>query len=135
MEHLSINYLAVAVSTFSAMILGALWYGPIFGKAWMAEIGKTEEQLKAEFNPAKTYGLTIIAHFFVSLVIAYLMVLTQANDLSGGLRIGLSLWVAVAGIHFVHGLFHSQSFKLIFMNIGYDLSCMIAYSVILSYWR
>lgn len=31
---ITINYLAILVSAVIAMILGAIWYGPIFGKKW-----------------------------------------------------------------------------------------------------
>ena len=30
-------------ATVLAFVLGGLWYGPVFGNAWMAALGKTEE--------------------------------------------------------------------------------------------
>ena len=47
----SINYLAVLVAGFIPMILGSIWYGPLFGKKWIELMGLTEEELKANFNP------------------------------------------------------------------------------------
>ena len=38
-----LNWLAILVATVAAFVLGGLWYGPLFGKAWMAALGKTEE--------------------------------------------------------------------------------------------
>lgn len=37
---ITINYLAILVSAVIAMIIGALWYGPIFGKKWRKVSGK-----------------------------------------------------------------------------------------------
>ena len=55
-----ISWLATLVATLLAFALGALWYGPLFGKAWMAEQGFVEEDLMRDFNPAKTYGTTAL---------------------------------------------------------------------------
>src|SRR6266498_2968533 len=33
------NYWAILVAVAATMVLGFLWYGPIFGKAWMKEMG------------------------------------------------------------------------------------------------
>lgn len=53
-----VSLLATLVATAVAFALGALWYGPLFGRAWMAEHGFTEEKLREGFNPAKIYGTT-----------------------------------------------------------------------------
>jgi hypothetical protein len=36
MTVLNINPLAVLIATIVPMLLGFLWYGPVFGNAWMA---------------------------------------------------------------------------------------------------
>lgn len=51
-----ISWLATVVATALAFALGAVWYGPLLGKAWMAEHDFSEEDLRRDFNPAKTYG-------------------------------------------------------------------------------
>ena len=56
----TISWLAVLVATVLSFGLGALWYGPLLGKAWMAEHGTTAEELMDGFNPAKTYGATFV---------------------------------------------------------------------------
>jgi hypothetical protein len=52
------------------MIVGFLWYNNSFGfgKAWMAEIGMTEEEMNRSFNPLKVFGFTYL--FGVFLVVA-----------------------------------------------------------------
>ncbi len=39
MNTIEVNYLAIIVGAVFSMILGAIWYGPIFGKKWMEIIG------------------------------------------------------------------------------------------------
>lgn len=58
---------ATLVAAILGVALGALWYGPLFGKPWMAAAGRSMDDIQREVNPAKTYGLT----FILGLVAAY----------------------------------------------------------------
>src|SRR2546430_6790428 len=41
-------FLAVIASTIGSFVIGGIWYaGPVFGKAWMAALGKTEADKEA----------------------------------------------------------------------------------------
>ena len=44
---MNINYLAVVVAAIVNMALGSLWYGPIFGKAWIKMMKFSESDMKA----------------------------------------------------------------------------------------
>ena len=38
-----VNWIAVAVSAASTLVIGFVWYNPkVFGKAWMESVGMTE---------------------------------------------------------------------------------------------
>src|SRR5688572_23596077 len=63
-----VSLLATLAATVLGFILGALWYGPLFGKPWMAAVGVGRDQLMAGFNPAKTYGLTFVLGFVAAWV-------------------------------------------------------------------
>lgn len=36
-----VNYLAILVAAVLSMVLGFLWYGPLFGKEWTKLMGVT----------------------------------------------------------------------------------------------
>jgi len=38
---IEVNYLAVFIATIASFVFGWLWYGPLFGKAWMRMMGYT----------------------------------------------------------------------------------------------
>ncbi len=46
MDMANINFLAVIVATLSAFAVGGLWYGPLFGQAWLSAVGMTEEEVE-----------------------------------------------------------------------------------------
>lgn len=49
---MEINYISILVCGVVAMIVGFIWYGPLFGKKWMEIIGAPEvdEQKKKEMQ-------------------------------------------------------------------------------------
>jgi hypothetical protein len=62
------NIAIIFVAAAIPLIVGFLWYNNSFGfgKAWMQEIGMTEETLKQNFNPIKVFGFT----YFFGLLLA-----------------------------------------------------------------
>ena len=36
---MEVNWIAVIAAAVSAFVMGGLWYGPLFGKKWMALVG------------------------------------------------------------------------------------------------
>ncbi len=45
--HMEINYLAILVCGVLSMVIGAIWYGPLFGKKWMEICGVNADDLNA----------------------------------------------------------------------------------------
>ena len=136
MSPVHINYLAVLVCGILSMVVGAVWYGPAFGKLWMKQYNYTEEDLRKDFNPGKTYGLAVLGHMVMALVIAYLISLTNANTLIEGIRISLSCWLGfIASTMFVNKLFSRKSYTLFFIDSGYQFVNMIVFGILLILWR
>ncbi|HSR41197.1 MAG TPA: DUF1761 domain-containing protein, partial [Longimicrobiales bacterium] len=65
----AINWLAVVVAAVSTFILGGLWYGPLFGKTWMAASGMTEEKAK-QGNMAMIFGVSFLLQLVAAAVLA-----------------------------------------------------------------
>jgi hypothetical protein len=62
METVAINWLAVVAASLVGFAIGFIWYGPLFGKPWMASVGMTEEDAQ-KGNMAKIFGFTFIFQF------------------------------------------------------------------------
>lgn len=127
-----INWLAVFVAALSAFPLGYLWYGPLFGKAWMAETGMTEEKARAS-NPAITYGGTFaLALLQASTFAMFLGEIRNPEAALYGLCAGLA-WVGAAiGVQY---LFEQRSFKLFLINAGYNTFAFTLYGAIIGAWH
>ena len=53
------NILIILLAALAAFLVGGLWYGPVFGKAWIRLIGKAADGLPAG-NMFKIYGLAFL---------------------------------------------------------------------------
>lgn len=134
MQQVTLNHFAIIVATISAFILGGLWYGPLFGKAWMKENGFTPESA-SQVNAGKVYGLA----FLWTLVMAYNLgfFLGDASIGAGqGVLYGFATgfgWIAMAV--FVIGLFERRSAKLMLINGGYMTVALTIMGAIIGTWR
>ena len=113
-----VNWLAVALSALSSLVLGGLWYSPaLFAKAWQSAVGLSDEQLKSG-NMALTFGLTFVLSFIAAAVFAMFLgtEMSVGAATAAGFSAGLC-WVAAAfGINY---LFERRPLKLWLINAGY----------------
>ncbi len=112
------NLLAIFVAAAAGFLVGGVWYGPLFGKAWMAENGFTEEQLK-NANMLKIYGLTfafsVLSAVFLGHLLAFFDTSARATMMiSGGIALGYI--VPAIGTNY---LFSRRSGKLFAIDAGY----------------
>ena len=120
----NIHWLSVIVAAVSAFLVGGIWYGPLFGKAWMEALGITEEALK-ERSVSRTFGISMLLSLIATLILE--MFIGPAANLVAGAGVGLLAgagWVATfLGILY---LFEMRSMKIYFLNAGY---CTVALTV------
>ena len=132
MEDVSVNWLAVIVATLSTFIIGAVWYGPIFGKSWMKENGFTEEDLK-NANMGKIYGTAFVLELIMAINLAFFLNgLSVGEGALYGFLTGFG-WVAMAiGVNY---LFSRASLKLWFIDSFYFVICFTLMGVTLTAWK
>ncbi len=65
------NYWAILVAVAATMVLGFLWYGPIFGKAWMKEMGIPAGSKPDPKVMRRGLILMLIGSFLTAFVLAY----------------------------------------------------------------
>ena len=113
-----VNWLAVALSALSSLVLGGIWYSPaLFAKAWQGAVGLSDEQLKSG-NMALTFGLTFVLSFIAAAVFAMFLgtEMSVGAATAAGFPAGLC-WVGAAfGINY---LFERRPLKLWLINAGY----------------
>ena len=134
----SINYLAVLISTIVGMIIGALWYSPfLFGRAWMSAMKMNEKQMKGSMKKGmgKNYFIAFIALFVMAYVLAHFVKYLGATDVMGGIGAGFWIWLGfIATIAINSILWEGKSFKLYVINVAHWLLVLAVMGAILAVW-
>lgn len=138
MDLSAINWLAVIVAAVAFFVLGALWYGPVFGKAWQRGVGLTDEELKSA-NMGKLFGSAFIFALIISFGMAMFFFGFGENpdmNVTFGASMGL-----MTGIFFLlpsismNYLFARKSASLMLIDSGYHIVAYTIVGIILGAWR
>lgn len=130
---MQINWLAVLAAAASAFMLGGLWYGPLFGRAWMTAAGISEERA-AGGNKALIFG----GSFALALLAAasFAVFLGPTVTLLQGTLYGLTAGICwVAGSYGISYLFERRPLSHFLINGGYHALQFTLIGAILGGWR
>jgi magnesium-transporting ATPase (P-type) len=131
-----INYLAVVLSAVSSMIIGFLWYGPIFGKTWAKMVGMTADKMeKTKKDMPKTYGIMFTASLLMAYVLAHLVWYAAPGSLTIFISVKTAVWAwlgFVATTMLTRFLFNPEKkpVRLLVIDSGYYLVNLIVMGVI-----
>lgn len=133
-----VNYPAVLLSGVSAMVIGFLWYGPIFGKPWAKMVGMTPEKMeKSKKDMPKTYGLMFASSLVMAYVLAHFVWYAAPGSLTMFISVKTAVWCwlgFVATTSLSRFLFapEKKPARLLIIDTGYYLVTLVAMGVIFS---
>ncbi len=137
---------AILTCGIVAMILGAIWYGPLFGKLWIEIIGATAHDLEQRKAMQKKAGPLYAIQFVLTLVQVYVfasllnVVIDSPSADNTPLFYGVAVWLGffvpvIAGTAMWNNDSRRISWARFLIQSGYQLVCMVVFSIILGYWR
>ncbi|GBF39081.1 DUF1761 domain-containing protein [Leptospira johnsonii] len=138
-----LNYLAILVGVLANVVIGFLWFGPIFGKVWMKEMGYENMEPDTK-SMMKSMGIMIVGSFLTAYVLAHSLFVWKPSswNLPGdgpawmyGAYAAFYIWLGFY-IPMLLGsvAWESRSWKLFFINAGYNLVSLAAIGQILAVW-
>lgn len=136
MNFSAVNFLAVLVAAVANLLLGFLWYGPLFSKPWMKLMGMTRESMQQGGQSPIIYAVPFIGSLVTSYALALFINATGMGTAMGGAGVGL-----LAGLGFLapamgaNALFGQKKFALYLIDTGYPIVSLIIAGVILGAWR
>jgi len=120
-----VNTLGVIIAAVAGMIIGALWYGPLFGKVWVRL-----SNVNPDTMDKSKMGLRYLGAFIGTLVMAYVL----ANVIEGfaveefgdALEAGCTMWFGfIAPVTLGGVLWGGKSFKLWLLDNAYYLVVLL----------
>ena len=136
--NIEVNFIAILFAGVAAMLVGFLWYSPLFfAKAWMQAMGHTDKSMKEmQKNNGKLYGISFIQALFTAFVLSHVMALSEAFYAYPSLLIGLTtafwLWLGlIMPVQSTDVIFGGKPWKLFYINTGYQLVSVLAMGIVL----
>lgn len=132
MGFIDVNWLAVLVAAVINMVIGFLWYGPLFGETWLRMIGKTADEI--EDNPA-IYVLTTVTALIAAYTLAVIIGAMGAGTLVTGALVGAFVWIGLgATATLVYTLFEGPPTSVWALFGGYMLVVFVLQGALLASW-
>ena len=141
-----VNLLAVLVAGIVPMIVGALWYGPLFGKRWLAMMEMSAGEIQEGFNPVKVHGVGLLLSLLTAYILAQLIAGIAPADVSSmeggggsamvGVHVGLMALVAfVLPAAHQSVAFEKRRAGLAWLNVAYNGVALVAQAALIALWR
>ena len=140
-----VNYLAVLVVAIVNMVIGYLYFGPLFGKKYMMLMGMSPEkiaEMKAQ-GMGKSMGKSYLIAFIGSLVtgcvlstiVAYATGFSQQGGAWAGVKVGFMVWLGFAAtVTMSSVLWERKSWDWWVLMNGYYLVSSAIMGAILASW-
>lgn len=138
---MDINYWAVLLCAVLAMVIGSIWYGPMFGRKWMEIVGANPDDVERRKEMQKAAMPLYVVQFLLTLfqvwVLSYYIQIGQAGS---GVINALWIWAAfVMPIVAGNAMWNNDSSKVswarFLIQAGYQLVLFIVFGLVLSVWK
>ena len=136
-----LNYWAVLAAVVAAIVLGTLWYGPLFGKMWMRIVGISIGEITpaAKRSMVRSYTILALATFVMSFVLAHALffasALTEAEGVLAAATTAIWIWLGfVVPVTLGPVLWENRPWKYWFITAGYYLVALILMAVVITVW-
>ena len=135
---MAIDYLGILACGVASMILGFVWFGPLFGKKWLQVVGASGPDAERRKEMQKGMGKLYVTAFVLALLQAYVLSLFIAGvGLSIALKATALLWAGlvlpvVAGASMWNNDSAKISWTRFLIQAPYYLILMLIFSFILA---
>ncbi|HEV2102895.1 MAG TPA: DUF1761 domain-containing protein [Candidatus Acidoferrum sp.] len=128
------NYAAVFVAAVAYWLLGALWYGVLFGARWMVLENISMEQAKS-MNPVLPYVISFMLNVLIAYSLAQICIWRNADTIGRGASVGVLLWIGFVGpITYTTYMYEMRPKELFAINQFYPLAGMVLMGAIIGAW-
>lgn len=128
------NYAAVFISALAYWLLGAVWFGVLFSKPWMALENISMEQAKS-MNPVLPYVVSFVLNLLIAYSLAQICIWRNANTAGRGASVGVLLWIGFIGpITYTTYMYEMRPKELFAINQFYPLAGLVLMGTIIGAW-
>lgn len=136
---MEINYWVVFAAAVTSMVVGSLWYGPLFGKKFMAAMGMNEWTPEKQAEMKKQMTLAYVGQFVASLlmffVLAWYVGLSGHPGALGGVNNAFWIWIGFVVPLKLGDTLWGGKWTLFWLGIGNMFVTLAIGGAIIGAWR
>lgn len=111
------NHTLIIVAAVASFVLGMIWWGPLFGKAWMRGMGMKVETTKP---PVSSMIATIISSLVKVYALAWMLSLTQMPNIEAVMMLFFAIWIGVlSNVELSGVLWSKRKIPVMLINMGF----------------
>src|SRR5690554_6789952 len=124
-----VNLVAVLLAAVASIVIGFIWYGPLFGKMWASMMGwsakdmekkKAEGGMKMQMNYLLMFVGSLVMSYVLSHVLTFASAYMNVSGVSAGVSSGFWMWLGfIAPVTLGSVLWEGKSWNLWLLNNGY----------------
>ncbi len=139
MNNVVVNYWAVLAAAVSSMVVGSIWYGPLFGKMFMQLMGMDkwmpEKQAEEKKKMAKTYFVQFLGSLLMFWVFAWLTSALKMTSIMGAVQSAVWIWLGFIVPMKLGDALWGGKMKLFWLGVGNMLLTLLVGAVIIGAWK
>lgn len=136
---MEINYLAILVSAILSLVIGSVWYGPLFGKQFIHAMGmdawSPEKQAQMKKKMITGYVGQFVASLVMFFVFAWYIGLSGHTGILGGINNAFWVWIGFVVPLKLGDALWGGSMTLFWINIGNMLVTLLAVGALIGAWQ
>ena len=143
MPVIHLNYYAILLSVVAQMVIGFLWFGPVFGRTWAREMGRPADYRPSRREMIRATIIQIIAAFLIAYVLAHVLNVWRPSvwmagpdgpDWMYGFNAGFYVWLGFFVPQMLSALaWGGRSWKLFFIDASGNFLILQASGMILAF--
>lgn len=133
LEFGELNWWAILVATAAGFMLGGLWYGALFSKAWLKALGKSEDELDPSPRP---FIISFFTALITAIMLSALIHTLGFTELQDGVLLGMLMSLGfIATAMGSDAAFCGWGLPLYLIQAGYRVAYSVIMGAILVAWQ
>ncbi len=126
------NWLAIVVAAVINMLIGFLWYGPLFGQTWLRWIDKEPEEIEPDNS---MYAISVLAAFISAYVLAVIIRTVGVTGWVSGALTGALVWIGIGATGtLVYTTFEGPPRSVWSLHAAYQLVVFLIQGALFAVW-
>jgi hypothetical protein len=135
-----VNLWAVVACAVASMIVGSIWYGPLFGKTFIAATGMDQWPAEKKAAMKAKMAWSYVGQFIASLLMFYILATfivwsSPVLNVRFGMGVSFFMWLGfIVPVKYADTLWGGKM-SLFWLSIGNMLITMLVAGAIIGAWR